>query len=153
MSAIRPVHFSDLDALVPLLNGYRTFYQQVSDPTACRVFLGERLQRGDSWLLIHESEQALTGFVQLYPMLSTVSLASRWLLNDLFVIPEARGRGVGRALMQAAADLAREHGVPSLMLRTQTHNHVARTLYASLGWQKNDDFDIWMLTLPQQDAR
>ncbi|REC95315.1 GNAT family N-acetyltransferase [Kushneria indalinina] len=148
MSAIRPATLNDLDALTVLLDGYRMFYQQGSDEAACRTFLYERLEHGDSCLLVHDTGHGPDGFVQLYPVFSTVSLSSRWLLNDLFVAPHARGRGIGRALMQAAANLAREQGVTSLMLRTQTHNHAAKALYESLGWQKSDDFDTYMLTLP-----
>lgn len=149
MSPVRPATVSDLDALTGLLNGYRVFYQQTSDEAACRAFLQKRFDLGDSHLLVHDAGSGPEGFVQLYPLLSTVSLASRWLLNDLFVTPKARGRGIGRALMQAAADVARAHGVPSLMLRTQTHNHAAKALYASLGWQKNEAFDTYLLTLPE----
>ncbi|WP_445620559.1 GNAT family N-acetyltransferase [Kushneria sp. Sum13] len=148
MSPIRLASSSDLEALTVLLDGYRVFYQQKSDTAACRTFLHERLQRGDSHLLVHDDGPGPDGFVQLYPVLSTVSLASRWLLNDLFVAPDARGRGIGRSLMQAAADLALEQGVPALMLRTQIHNHAAKALYESLGWQTNSDFDTYMLTLP-----
>lgn len=148
MPAIRPATPADLDALTVLLDGYRLFYQQDSDAPACRGFLHQRLECGDSHLLVHDDGPGPDGFVQLYPVLSTVSLASRWLLNDLFVAQKARGRGIGRALMQAAADLALEQGVPALMLRTQIHNHAAKALYESLGWQKNSDFDTYILTLP-----
>ncbi|MFC0336868.1 Ribosomal protein S18 acetylase RimI [Kushneria avicenniae] len=149
MSTVRPATLPDLEALTPLLDGYRVFYQQASDEAACRAFLQKRLEQGDSHLLVHDAGHGLEGFVQLYPLLSTVGLASRWLLNDLFVAPKARGRGIGQALMQAAADVARAHNVPSLMLRTQTHNDAAKALYESLGWQKNGDFDTYTLTLPE----
>ncbi|ARS52235.1 GNAT family N-acetyltransferase [Kushneria konosiri] len=149
MPTLRAATPADLDALTGLLDGYRVFYQQDSDEAACRAFLQKRLERGDSHLLVHETKGVLDGFVQLYPVLSTVSLAPRWLLNDLFVAPGARGRGIGRALMQAGADLALEHGVPSLMLRTQPHNHAAKALYESLGWGKNEAFDTYLLSVPE----
>ncbi|SPJ32066.1 GNAT family N-acetyltransferase [Kushneria phyllosphaerae] len=148
MSNIRTANSFDLDALAVLLNDYRVFYQQDSDEAACRGFLHKRLERGDSCLLVHDAGHGPDGFVQLYAMLSTVSLASRWLLNDLFVAPQARGRGIGRALMQAATARAQEHGASSLMLRTQTHNHAAKALYESLGWQKNEAFDTYLLSVP-----
>ncbi|MFC0268147.1 GNAT family N-acetyltransferase [Kushneria aurantia] len=145
MTDIRTATLDDLDALVPLLDGYRVFYGQNSHQAAAREFLHQRLTQGDSHLLVHDSGAGPDGFVQLYPLLSTVSLAPRWLLNDLFVDPEARGRGTGRALMNAAAELANAHGVPGLMLRTQTHNHTAKALYASLGWQCDRAFENWTL--------
>ncbi|ART63458.1 GNAT family N-acetyltransferase [Kushneria marisflavi] len=148
MSPVRTATLSDLDALTTLLDGYRVFYQQQSDEAACRGFLQERLERGDSYLLVHDAGHGPDAFVQLYPVLSTVSLAPRWLLNDLFVAPTVRGRGIGRALMQAAANLAREHGVASLTLSTQIHNHAAKALYESLGWEKNEAFDTYLLSVP-----
>ncbi|WP_299258056.1 GNAT family N-acetyltransferase [uncultured Kushneria sp.] len=148
MPPVRTATLSDLDALTTLLDGYRVFYQQQSDEAACRGFLQERLERGDAYLLVHDAGHGTDAFVQLYPVLSTVSLAPRWLLNDLFVAPPARGRGIGRALMQAAANLAHEHGVAALMLRTQTHNHAAKALYESLGWEKNEAFDTYLLSVP-----
>ncbi|WP_136068112.1 GNAT family N-acetyltransferase [Modicisalibacter radicis] len=148
MSVIRPATLSDLEPLSQLLDDYRRFYAQPGDRPAARAFIAQRLALADSRLLVHGDDAgALNGFVQLYPLLSTVSLAPRWLLNDLYVNPEARGRGIGRALMQAAATLAREHGVPRLTLSTQTHNRTAQALYESLGWQRNDAFHGYTLTL------
>jgi GNAT superfamily N-acetyltransferase len=148
MANIRAASIADLDALSHLLDGYRQFYAQPGDTSAARAFLVQRLGLSDSRLLVHEDDSGqLTGFVQLYPVLSTVSLAPRWILNDLFVNPEARGQGIGRALMQAAAELARAHGVPRLTLSTQTGNRAAQRLYESLGWQRNDAFHGYTLDI------
>jgi len=112
MTHVRPATIHDLDALTELLDGYRQFYQQPRDIQAARAFLRQRFGQADSRILVSEnSDGALTGFVQLYPGVSTVGLNSRWTLNDLFVLPECREKGTGRALMEAATQLAREHGV------------------------------------------
>lgn len=148
MFAIRPATIDDLGPLSRLLDGYRRFYGQSGDVEAARAFLVQRLGLGDAHLRVAEDDAGrLIGFVQLYPLLSTVGLAPRWLLNDLFVASEARGKGVGRSLMQAAAALARDHGVPQLTLSTQVDNHTAQALYESLGWQRNDDFFGYRLAL------
>ncbi|MHB0775649.1 N-acetyltransferase family protein [Halomonas sp. WWR20] len=147
MNAIRPASVSDLDALSRLLDGYRRFYDQTGDVAAARTYLVQRFALGDSRLLVHEANGALTGFVQLYPGLSTVSLGPRWTLADLYVLPEARGQGIGRELMQAATELAVDQGVRRLTLNTQTHNHPAQRLYESLGWQRNDAFHAYTLVI------
>jgi ribosomal protein S18 acetylase RimI-like enzyme len=148
MACLRPASTADLDALSLLLDGYRQFYAQPGDTHAARAFLVQRLGLSDSHLLVYEDDaNQLMGFVQLYPVLSTVSLAPRWILNDLFVAPDARGQGIGRALMQAAAELARDHGVPRLSLSTQTGNGAAQRLYESLGWQRNDAFYGYILDI------
>jgi GNAT superfamily N-acetyltransferase len=138
---IRQATLNDLEPLSQLLDGYRQFYRQSADLEGGRQFLQARLERGDSHILVHTGSQGeLQGFVQLYPLLSTVRLAPLWLLNDLFVAPEARRSGVGRALMQAARELARAHGVGHLKLATGIDNRTAQALYESLGWQRDTTF-------------
>ncbi|WP_010629779.1 GNAT family N-acetyltransferase [Halomonas sp. KM-1] len=138
---IRQANRNDLEPLSQLLDGYRQFYRQPSDLEGARQFLQARLEHGDSHILVHTGgEGELQGFVQLYPLLSTVRLAPLWLLNDLFVAPEARRSGVGRALMQAARELAHAHGVGHLKLATEIDNRTAQALYESLGWQRDTTF-------------
>ena len=146
MTQIRPAVFDDLAPLSELLDGYRQFYQQPSDLPAARRFLELRMGLGDSYILVSEaSDGSLTGFVQLYPGVSTVGLNARWTLNDLFVQPASRTQGTGRALMEAAARLAQEHGVARLILMTQVENERAQRLYESLGWQRNTAFYGYLL--------
>ena len=103
---------------------------------------------GDSYTLVSESDDgALTGFVQMYPGVSTVGLNARWTLNDLFVLPNYRDQGAGKALMEAATQLAREHGVARLILMTQVENQRAQHLYESLGWQRNTAFYGYLLDI------
>lgn len=146
MTHVRSATIHDLDALTELLDGYRQFYHQPSDIDAARDFLRQRFGQADSRILVSEnSDGHLTGFVQLYPGVSTVGLNARWTLNDLFVLPACREQGTGRALMDAATHLAREHGVARLMLMTQVENERAQRLYESLGWQRNTAFYGYLL--------
>lgn len=148
MTTIRSATIRDIDTLTALLDGYRQFYQQPSDLQSARDFLAQRMGLGDSFILVSEnSEGALTGFVQLYPGVSTVGLNACWALNDLFVLPECRDKGAGRALMKAAAQLAHDHGVARLMLMTQVENERAQHLYESLGWQRNTAFYGYLLDI------
>jgi ribosomal protein S18 acetylase RimI-like enzyme len=64
------------------------------------------------------------------------TFAARPLLNvhDLAVLPECRGKGVGRALLEAAEARARAHGCCKLTLEVQDSNQRARGLYASFGF-------------------
>ncbi|MCJ8287582.1 GNAT family N-acetyltransferase [Halomonas sp.] len=151
MNPVRPARIADLQPLSELLDGYRVFYSQESDIQAARDFLRTRFALADSRLLVSDNEGVLEGFVQLYPALSTVRVGPRWTLADLFVAPEARGKGIGRELMEAAANLAREQGVGQLTLNTQTHNHTAQALYESLNWQRNDAFYAYTLALDTLD--
>jgi ribosomal protein S18 acetylase RimI-like enzyme len=126
----------DLDALATLFNAYRVFYRQRSDPEAARAFLRERLQRGESVVFIARDggHRDALGFTQLYPMFSSVSASRIWVLNDLFVAPAARKRGVARALMDRAREFATETGALRLILETTEDNRAAQALYESLGY-------------------
>ena len=126
----------DLDALATLFDGYRVFYKQSSSPALARAFIEERLQRDESVIFIARDDgtREAFGFTQLYPMFSSVSARRIWVLNDLFVIPAARKRGVARALMDCARDFAMEAGALRLILETAEDNHAAQALYESLGY-------------------
>lgn len=126
----------DLDLLVPLLDGYRVFYKQPSDKRAARRFLRARLQAGDSTIFLAQDGNAASGFAQLYPSFSTVGLSPIYILNDLFVVPSARGKGVGAALLTHAQHWCRQRGGKGLTLETAVDNP-AQQLYERLGWQKD----------------
>ncbi|AKC85596.1 GNAT family N-acetyltransferase [Pseudoxanthomonas suwonensis] len=138
---VRSAGLDDLPALAALFDGYRVFYGQPSDPVRAGAFLRERLERGDSWLLLAvDGQGAALGFVQLYPSFTSVGTAPIEILNDLFVAPESRGRGVARALLRRAADDARARGAVKLVLSTAVDNGPAQALYASEGWERDGGF-------------
>jgi ribosomal protein S18 acetylase RimI-like enzyme len=64
-------------------------------------------------------------------------------LYDLFVAPEARGTGAGRALMQAAEAYAASTGAARLELSTAKTNVVAQSLYESQGWARDEAFYVY----------
>jgi ribosomal protein S18 acetylase RimI-like enzyme len=63
-----------------------------------------------------------------------VSARRIWVLNDLFVAPAARKRGVAHALMDCARDFAVEAGALRLVLETAEDNRAAQAIYESLGY-------------------
>ncbi|MFC0266702.1 GNAT family N-acetyltransferase [Kushneria aurantia] len=146
---VRKANLKDLSLLAVLLDEYRCFYGQPCNLKKAREFLQLRLELRDSYVLVYDFEDGadLDGFVQLYPIYTTVRLDKCWILNDLFVTPSTRRHGIGRELMGAAAKLAREHSVSQLKLSTQVDNAAAKTLYESLGWQWLSDFDQYTLSL------
>jgi GNAT superfamily N-acetyltransferase len=138
-AAVSRATLGDLDALAPLFDGYRQFYAQPSDQGLARGFLSARLQRGESVVLLARLDDGMAaGFTQLYPTFSSVRAARVWVLNDLYVDVAARGHGVARALLQAAADFARDDGAIRLELETTPDNETAQALYRATGWQAYD---------------
>jgi len=128
---------ADLDALAALFDAYRGFYGQASDLPRARQWLRERLRFGESTVLVARRGGAMAGFVQLYPMYSSVRMARTWILNDLYVDTAARRQGVARALLEAAAGFAREDGAAGISLETTVDNAAARALYRGAGWQED----------------
>lgn len=129
----------DLNHLVPLFDAYRQFYGQSSNLSRVRQFLGDRLGRDESVVLIAEDrDKAAIGFVQLYPTFSSILAAPMYLLNDLFVVLHARRRGVGTLLLKSAIERAGIAGAVRLELATTITNRSAQRLYESLGWQREE---------------
>lgn len=135
--ATRRATLADLDAVAPLFDAYRQFYGQPSDAARAHAWLADRMQADESVVLIAELDGRTNGFVQLYPMFSSVRTARLWVLNDLFVASHARRGGVARALLDAAAQFARDDGAAGLMLETGRDNAPARALYRAAGWQED----------------
>jgi len=140
--AIRRADAKDLDALAGLFDAYRQFYKQPSDVAAARNFLAERIARDESVVLVAEHDSNAIGFVQLYPLCSSVLLGRTWLLNDLYVAPQARRLGAARALLDAACAFARERGALGLELETGSANVTAQALYRSAGWKLGENLHL-----------
>ena len=140
----RQATHADLDAIAPLFDAYRQFYQKPADLALARRFLDERFKRDESVIFVAEDASgAIVGFTQLYPALCSVAADRIYVLYDLFVTPSARGTGAGRALMEMAEAFARKQGAYRLQLQTATTNVVGQTLYESCGWLRDNDFYVY----------
>lgn len=136
--AIKRATLHDLDAVVPLFDAYRRFYDQPSDEARAREFLQARMGANESVILLATDGDRAIGFTQLYPMFSSVRTGRLWVLNDLYVDADARRSGAGRALLDAAADFARNDGAVGIVLETTRDNATARALYRNAGWEEAD---------------
>jgi ribosomal protein S18 acetylase RimI-like enzyme len=146
----RRATLDDLDALAPLFDAYRRFYQQPGDVALAGAYLHARMERGESVILVAESDGTLLGFCQLYPTWCSVAAAPIFVLYDLFVDAGVRRAGVGRALMLAAQAFGRAAGAVRLDLGTARANTRAQALYESLGWQRDDVYLTYSLPLADQ---
>ena len=130
----------DLDAVVPLLDAYRQFYQQPPDPQAARVFLRDKFHHGESVIFLAWDGSTPVGLTQLFPSFSSVSMARVFLLNDLFVAPSHRRQGVGALLLDAAVQYGRSLGAVRLSLTTNIANVTAQATYEAQGWKRDEAF-------------
>jgi ribosomal protein S18 acetylase RimI-like enzyme len=140
---IRPAAAEDIPELAALFDAYRVFYQAGSAPAATAEFVARLLAEGRTRFFLArgmEARSALLGFVHLMPSINTVAMRPIWLLEDLFVTPEARRRGVAAALMRHAEHFARETGAERLTLATAHDNLRAQSLYRGLGYVREEHF-------------
>ncbi|WP_226501620.1 GNAT family N-acetyltransferase [Pseudomonas sp. MWU16-30322] len=141
---------ADLEAVAQLFDAYRGFYQQPSNLAQSRAFIAERMAGNESAIFLAQDENVeALGFVQLYPTFSSIDAHRTWLLSDLFTAPAARGRGVGRLLMNTARDFALQTGAKGLVLETATDNFTAQGLYESLGYVRDTGYYTYVLDLRQ----
>jgi GNAT superfamily N-acetyltransferase len=146
--AVRQATILDLDRLVPLFDAYRQFYRKPSDLDLARQFLLERFRHNESiiFLAVRQDGRAV-GFTQLFPSFSSASAARILILNDLFVLPDARRMRAGSLLLSAAAAFGRAVGAVRLTLSTEITNEAAQALYETEGWTRQTDFYVYNFTL------
>jgi GNAT superfamily N-acetyltransferase len=135
----------DVAALAPLFDAYRVFYEQPSDFDLAQRFLDDRLRRDESTIFVAEDGPEAVGFAQLYPCFSSTRAARIYVLNDLYVAPSHRRRGVGRLLLERAAQFGREQGAVRLALTTMHTNLTAQRLYESVGWKLDEQFRTYTI--------
>ncbi|MBG0561284.1 GNAT family N-acetyltransferase [Actinoplanes aureus] len=136
LTTVRRAGPGDLPEVAALFAGYLDFYQRPAPAERVLAFLGERLERGESVLLLARTGDGTpAGFVNVYPTFSSLSMAPVWTLNDLFVAPVARRTGAGRALVRACVAEARAAGAVAVQLQTAPDNHAAQALYRAEGFQ------------------
>ncbi len=145
--SIRKATTDDITVLTGLFDQYRVFYQKESDQAAAAVFLRERINNNESVIFVAEelANKKLVGFTQLYPLFSSGRMKKLWLLNDLFVEPEYRGRQISKLLIEAAKTISRETEACGLMLETAKTNTVGNNLYLTTGFQleEHSNFYFW----------
>ena len=136
-----------IDDVTSLFNRYRIFYRQESDYNTAKEFIKERLERKDSVILLATKDNKPVGYTQLFPSFSSVSMKRVWILNDLFVIPEMRNKGIAKALINAAKDYAIITKAVRIILATEVTNIVAQKLYETMGYRKFDEFYHYILAI------
>jgi GNAT superfamily N-acetyltransferase len=137
---IGPVAADELERLLPLIAAYQRFYEvDEIDEDRNRAFFRRFLAPSEDGLLLGARDGGeLVGYACLYWHFSSLSARESVLMNDLFVSEAARGGGVGRALIEASAAVARERGAAHLEWATAPDNHVAQRLYDSTGAERSE---------------
>jgi GNAT superfamily N-acetyltransferase len=128
---VREAKPSDRDAWLSLWAGYLAFYdstlaQEVTDTTWSRF---HNPTEPMLCLVAADDDGSLLGFTSIVFHRGTWSIGDFCYLEDLFVAPQARNRGIARALIEAVYALADERGAERVYWLTHESNTTARALY------------------------
>jgi ribosomal protein S18 acetylase RimI-like enzyme len=132
---IRPLGDKDFFPWLGLWEGYSEFYESdLTDEKALQVW---------SWIIDknHELDGAVAlndngdmiGFALYREFPRTLSADRGLFLDDLFVIPDSRSAGAGRALLDFVKDYAKQHRLKQIQLVTAADNETAQHLYEEIG--------------------
>lgn len=136
-----------LDALVLLFDAYRVFYKKPSNLEGARNFISGLFDRHDSIVYLAQTTNGeFVGFTQLYPSYSSTRMQRLWILNDLYVKPEYRGKGISKQLIERCKELARETNAAGLLLETTKDNHIGNQLYPATGFELEDAVNFYFWT-------
>jgi GNAT superfamily N-acetyltransferase len=132
---VEPIAAKQLEQLLPMIAAYQRFYEVGEiDADRNRAFFSRFIAPSEEGLLLGAWRgEELLGYACLYWSFTSLVPADTVLMNDLFVDPNTRGEGVGRALIEASAAVARERGAHHLQWVTAPDNETARRLYDSTG--------------------
>lgn len=147
---IRKANIQDLDQLTKLFDQYVVFYKNPSNYEKHHAFLKERLENNEATVFVAYDEENLDkiiGFVLIYVTFSSLALNRIVILNDLFVDPSARKKGIGEKLISQTEVFAKELGSHTIRLRTAKSNNVAQKLYQKMGFVREDYLYSYDLTV------
>jgi GNAT superfamily N-acetyltransferase len=146
--AIRPAVRADVPVIAELIRGLARFEKLEDQVTMTEDRLAASLfgERRYAETLIAEEGGEPVGFALFFHNFSTFLAKPGIYLEDLFVLPERRGRGIGRALLKELARLAVERGCGRLEWAVLDWNRDAIGFYERLGARPNSEWTVYRLT-------
>jgi GNAT superfamily N-acetyltransferase len=147
---IAAVGDEDYDAVLPLIADYQRFYGVgTPDDRRNRAFFARFLGASDAGCILGARRQGrLVGYACLYFAASSVEAEDIVIMNDLYVLPDARGGGVGRRLIEATTALARARHAPRVRWSTAIDNRRAQRLYEQMDAERTTWFEYEVIIDP-----
>ena len=134
----------ELGKVIPLFNQYRQFYNQPSNLKGAATFLSARIELNQSIIFLAEVEGQQAGFVQLYPVFSSVSMRKAFILNDLYVEKSFRELGVAQALIEKCFAFCEQEQATYITLQTAPANQAAKRLYEKMGMEIDTEYNSYI---------
>lgn len=127
-----------IEKVAILFDEYRQFYGEKSDLKSAKAFLNLRLSLNESIIFLAVQDENVIGFTQLYPTFSSIAMQRAFILNDLYVLKDARGMGAGRALLESVFQYCQDQHARYVTLQTAPDNVKARGLYENLEMKQDE---------------
>jgi GNAT superfamily N-acetyltransferase len=145
---IRPGERADVPVIAELIRGLAHFEKLEHEVTLTEERLAANLFGPHHYAetLIAAEDGSAVGFALFFHNFSTFLAQPGIYLEDLFVVPEHRGRGVGRTLLKALARLAVERGCGRLEWSVLDWNREAIGFYERVGARPNSEWTVYRLT-------
>lgn len=135
--AVRCATPADANAIAQLLHDFNREYDEPTPgPSVLAERIGRLLDAADTVILVGGPGSDGLAVLRFRPDIWSESLECY--LAELYVVPDRRAQGLGRALMKAAIDQARHHGADHIGLSASEDDLAARTLYESLGFTNRE---------------
>jgi GNAT superfamily N-acetyltransferase len=139
---------ASLTRLLPLMRAYCDFYSvQPSDAALLamsRALIADPVHEGVQLLATDDGEDA--GFATIFWSWETTTSGRIGVMNDLFVTPASRGRGISSVLIRACLERCRDHGAVRMVWQTAPDNLAAQAVYDHVGATRETWVDYWLDT-------
>jgi GNAT superfamily N-acetyltransferase len=154
-ASIAIVTEADLPDLLPLMRAYCDFYGTKPADEAllelARALLAGPEHEGLQ-LLARDERGVATGFATIFWSWSTTTASRIGVMNDLFVVPAARGSGLADRLIDACLERCAARGAARLEWQTAPDNHRAQAVYDRVGGIRERWLDYGIEVPPREDA-
>ena len=145
---IRPAHVEDVPIILQLIRDLATYERAPDEVVATEEQLVDVLfgERPVAEVLLAFEEKSPVGFAVYFYNFSTWLGRAGLYLEDLFVKPEKRGKGYGRALLVELAKIARDRGCGRMEWAVLNWNEPAIKFYQTLGARPMNEWTVFRLT-------
>jgi ribosomal protein S18 acetylase RimI-like enzyme len=142
----------ELERLAAIFDRYRAHYGEVADARKTASWLEANISSGRLDAFVAEEDGELIGFAVTMAVPASLRLGHFWQIRDIFVVPEHRRLGVGRALLDGIREAAIGAGASRVVLQTEADNTPALRLYAASGYTAVEGYCSLALQLEPDSA-
>jgi GNAT superfamily N-acetyltransferase len=143
---------AEIERLAEIFDRYRVHYGEAAEASRTESWLEGNIRSGRLEAFVAEDDGAFVGFAFVVTVPASLRLGHFWQIRDLFVLPNHRRLGVGRALLDFISEAAYGAGASRLALQTEVDNIPALRLYAGSGYTAVEGYCALTLQL-KPDSR